>query len=198
MSLQPPPPPIGADPLGTPSPPPDHAPEPKQRRTWRVVGLVALALVVLGGVATMFLVLIGEAERDEQGTISEPGELTVLKLQVGDCFDDPGAPTGTETVEVSSVEAKPCSEPHDFEVFHTFDVEAEELPSQSELLDEAGQRCLEAFEPFVGTPYEESELDVNFMFPMPESWEAGDRTVVCSVVTMDGTKLVGTAEGSGS
>jgi hypothetical protein len=198
MSYQPPPPPVGSSPPPASPPPPDQATEPRESRPWRVVGLVVLALFVLGGVATLFLVLFGEAERDEEGAISDAGDLTVLKLQVGDCFDEPGAPTGTETTEIFSVEAKPCSEPHDFEVFHTFAVEAEELPSEEDLFGQAGESCLAAFEPFVGIPYEDSELDVNFMFPTPESWGAGDRTVVCSVMTMDGTKLVDSAEGSGS
>jgi hypothetical protein len=141
--------------------------------------------------------VLGQAERDEEGVISDAGDLTVLELQVGDGSDEPSTLSTNETVEVDSVDATPCSEPHDFEVSHTFELTTAELPSPDEIMSETSDRCLDAFEPFVGSSYEESELDVDFMWPSPESWEVGDRTVVRSLTTMDGSKLVDSAAGSG-
>jgi hypothetical protein len=197
VSSQPPPPTPGTGLVEAPPPPPSHDAEPRRPRPWRTVAVVIVGLFVLALAAIMYLAVLGQAERDEEGVISETGDLTVLKLQVGDCFDEPGAPSPNETAEISSVDATPCSEPHDFEVFHTFELTTVELPSEADLTSEAGDRCLEAFEPYVGSSYEESELDIYFMWPSPESWGAGDRTVLCSLVKMDGTKLVDSAAGSG-
>jgi hypothetical protein len=197
MTFSPPPPRLETRSVLAPPPPSQPPSGPPGLRPWRIVGLAMLALFGLFAAAVVFFLVFGQAERDETGIISEAGDLTVLDLRVGDCFDDPGAPTGTETADVSSVDAKPCSEPHDFEVFHRFDLTSEELPSQDVLLSEIEEQCLAAFEPYVGSAYETSELDVIYMWPTLGSWKAGDRSIVCSLRTMDGSRLVDTAAGSG-
>jgi hypothetical protein len=197
VSSQPPPPAPGTGQIEAPPRPPGQDAEPRRPRPGRVVALVIVGLFVIALAAIMYVAVLGQAERDDEGVISEAGDLTVLKLQVGDCFDEPGTRSPNETAEISSVDATLCSDPHDLEVFHTFELTAAELPNESALTSEVGERCMGAFEPYVGSSYEASELDIYFMWPSPESWGAGDRTVLCSVVKMNGTKLVGSAEGSG-
>ncbi len=60
------------------------------------------------------------------------------------------------------------------------------------------EQCLGGFEPFVGTAYELSSLDVIYLFPTQVSWQRlDDRTVICSVVALDSSKLTGSMAGSG-
>ena len=56
--------------------------------------------------------------------------------------------------------------------------------------------CLDAFEAFVGVPYEESELEVYYYYPFEDTWNhADDRTISCTVGTLTG-RTTGTLEGS--
>jgi hypothetical protein len=196
MSYPTSPPPLSNPPSGAPPRPPGQHVEPP-RRPWRVAGVVIGVLFVLVFAAVALLAVLGQAERDEEGAISDAGDLGVLALRVGDCFDEPSAPSTGEVVEVFTVDAKPCSEPHDSEVFHTYELTADELPSDDAVTSEAGERCMETFESYVGSTYEESELDFSFLWPTSDSWDAGERTVMCSLRTMNGSKLEGSAAGSG-
>ncbi|MDA3040977.1 MAG: hypothetical protein O3C27_15900 [Actinomycetota bacterium] len=54
--------------------------------------------------------------RDESGEIVEAGGLGVFAMEVGDCFQVP-----IEDL-VQSVEAVPCTEPHDAQVYAKFDM----------------------------------------------------------------------------
>jgi hypothetical protein len=196
VSYQPPPPTPGTELVEAPPRPPSDDAEPRRPRPWRVVATVIVGLFVLVLTAIMYLAVLGQAELGEDSGISEADDLTILKLEVGDCYDGPRARSPNETVEIFSLDAKACTEPHDFEVFHTFELTAAEMPSEDELMSETVDRCLRAFEPYVGSSYRASELDIFYIWPNPDSWGAGDRTVVCSLMTMDGTKLVDSAAGS--
>jgi hypothetical protein len=195
MSYPTSPPPPSSLPGAAPPPPPEPPVEPR-KRPWRVVGLVLAALLVIVLAAIALLALFGQAERDEEGAITDPGNLDALELRVGDCFDEPSGRTPDEVSQIFNVDAKPCSEPHDFEVFHSYELTAAELPSDAAVASEADERCREAFETYVGSSYEESDLDFVYLWPTSDSWGAGDRTVMCALQTMDGSKLEGSAAGS--
>jgi hypothetical protein len=157
----------------------------------KLIGAVAVVGVIGFGVYGYFQ----QAERDEAGTIVGAGTVAADDLRVGDCFDDPSDLTD-EIVEVEDVAAIPCDRPHDNEVFFAFDLTGDELPSDAAIEELVGQECLPAFDDFVGTPYEESELDLFAIWPTEASWLQGDRAVTCALYAMDGTKLDATAEGS--
>lgn len=196
MSIPAAPPPPSSPPSGAPPPPPGQPGKPKKHPS-RVVGLVVAVLFLASFAAIVLIATFGEAERGEEGEITDPGYLSVVKLQAGDCFDQPSAMATDEVAEVLSVEAMACSEPHDFELFHTFELTATELPNDAEVQSDAREQCMAAFESYVGTPYEESELDFGALWPTEEGWEAGDHTVMCALQTMNGAKLEGSMAGSG-
>jgi hypothetical protein len=133
-----------------------------------------------------------EAERDEEGTVVEGGDESVFDLQVGDCYNE-----ATEDVgEVEDVGAVPCSEPHDFEVYFAFDMTETDYPGQDEAFLTGQDRCIEEFEDFVGIPYDESVLDIFVLAPTSESWDRGDREILCSVYALDESKLTGSMQGT--
>ncbi len=119
-----------------------------------------------------------------------------LDLGVGDCFDLP--PDLTLVVALPRAD---CAGPHDFEVFHLVhhaSSPSAAYPGQETLFEAGVAECGgDAFEEFVGAAYGDSSLDVLVLSPSDLGWSAGDRTSTCSLYRLDGTQMVGTAEGSG-
>jgi hypothetical protein len=153
-------------------------------RIWGlVVGLLALSVLAAG--------CGGGVERDEDGTIATRQSIPVTDLEVGDCFDLPAGD------EVENLDAVPCEEPHDAEVFHIYDLQdADTRPDPTTLAESNRDACVPAFERFVGFDFDTSELDILTFDPSDDSWAAGDRTVICSLVEVDRSPLTGSAEGA--
>jgi hypothetical protein len=127
-------------------------------------------------------------ERDEEtGELVETGDVDVVDLEVGDCL---GEATGEG--EIESLEAGPCSEPHAKEIFAALTVPDGDYPGQ-DALDAEAEGCLEDFAEFVGMPYDESVLEINYMTPTEESWSTGDRELLCTVHDPD-AETTGTLE----
>jgi hypothetical protein len=172
-----------------PAPEPDRSTSSRLRVLARfAVPAVAIGIAVFG--------YLGQADRDDAGAIVGSGSLTVVDLRVGDCFDDEAA-EGEEVLEISEVAARPCGEPHDNEVFHTFDLTGDTVPSDDEVYAQVGEECIPAFDTFVGAVYEDSELDLFPIWPTAAAWDQGDRAVTCALYDADGSKLVGSAQGTG-
>ncbi len=99
-------------------------------------------------------------------------------FEVGGCMNE--SPEG-------DFEEAACDEMHDYQIYHVFDIaDGDEYPGSSAIDLEAEPVCIEAFETFIGKPYATSIYYVTLLEPSPESWDEGDREVVC---------LVGAAEG---
>lgn len=172
-----------SDPASSPFPPP------RRRVGIGTLLRLGLVLVVVGAGVVGWL---GRADRDQDGAVTRAGELSAMELRVGDCFNDPG-----DQPEVAAVQAIPCAEPHDNEVFHAFQyADADSPPTQEAAYQRISEECLPAFNAFVGTPYEESDLDFFTFEPTEAGWRDGDRTVLCSVYAMDGSQLTGSARGA--
>lgn len=112
---------------------------------------------------------------------------SVLELKVGDCYNGGGEG------EVSTVEAKQCTEPHESEVFATLThPEASgPYPGQVALGFYADRECTNAFDAYVGVAYDESELFVSYLTPTEAGWGRGDYIVTCVVTGADGETLTG-------
>ena len=58
--------------------------------------------------------------------------------------------------------------------------------------------CLSEFESYVGIAYEDSRLDVSYIFPVRDGWESeGDREFICFLYDLNLEKLSGSMQGSG-
>jgi hypothetical protein len=175
----------------------------------------ALAGIIVGGVLFVISIIVGivvvlavvNAAITESSIGSDPGSATlsptadpdetdpdatqtdVYSIVVGDCLDDQ---SGTEVLEVPLVD---CAAPHDFEVYSDFDVAGDAYPGDDEIGEQADTGCFDAFEPFVGTSYEESQLNYTYYVPTESSWTAGDRLVSCMILDPAG-KSSGTLAGA--
>jgi hypothetical protein len=98
-------------------------------------------------------------------------------IEVGACFDD------AETDEIDDFAEVPCDGPHQNEVFLVFDVDdADDYPGTDALHDDGIERCRgQAFEGYVGEPYDASRYEVFTVVPTAESWSDGDREIVCAL-----------------
>lgn len=155
---------------------------------------VIIGLLVAGG--WWLFTSFDDASRDDGGEIVGGGDLGVMSMQVGDCFDDPG---GLEDV-VYDVAAAPCSEPHDNEVFAVKSVGTvfgDEFPGRSAMEQYSYDSCVASFLTYVGVDYAQSSLGVFTFTPTQESWDQGDREFVCALYSIDFAKLDGSARGSG-
>lgn len=114
---------------------------------------------------------------------------SVFDLEVGMCFN--GA-----IDESSSVETVDCTEPHDSEVYALLDyADADVFPGQEVLSQYAEDQCVSAFEDYVGVPYEQSEIFAGTGYPSSETWDNGDREIVCSLNAETG-QLTGSMMGA--
>ena len=107
-------------------------------RTWlKALGAVLLVLALATSCSDDST--SDNSTRDEEGNITEGGDVGVFALEVGDCFDQP--PDGN----IEEVAGVPCDEPHDTEVYAKFDMEGgDDAPYPG---DAAVQTCAPRLEP---------------------------------------------------
>lgn len=132
----------------------------------------------------------GGSSGDSSGGSSGPTS-SVLDLYVGQCIQDPGEGT------VYDVENAVCTNEHWGEVFHVTTITSSQMPSEDDMNDMASDACIDAFEAYVGRPYDESDLDITWYFPSRESWEDGDRSLQCIAIRTDGDPLYQPVRNSG-
>ena len=128
-----------------------------------------------------------DAKRDEAGSVSTAGNLSVYDLKTGDCFNGGrrvAEPEGEEQT-VAQVKAVPCDKSHENEVFGVFEHPTDKgftFPGGYEVTKVAQTGCADRFETYVGKPFEKSDLLIAVIAPGQLSWEQeDDRTIVCIV-----------------
>ena len=147
--------------------------------------------------ATVATALAGCTITTSSGRTSGTGEpapsttsADVFQIKVGDCVND------TQQSEVQELPQVDCAEPHDYEVYYQFQMTDAEFPGLDAATELAQNTCAEEFGTFVGTPYESTVLDLNYLTPTEDSWNRGnDRQISCLVYDPSGTTS-GTLEGS--
>ena len=158
-------------------------------------GGAVLLLIVAGGIAFAFL---SQASRDGSGAIVSSGRIDAFDIRLGDCFNDESPESAAEETEISGVSGVPCAEPHDNEVFALFDLDLETFPEGDAMSEIAYDECVQRFEPFVGSDYLTSSLDLYPMYPTQQSWnERNDREVICALFDVDLRKMQGSMRGAG-
>ncbi len=103
------------------------------------------------------------------------GEVFSFLLAPGDCFASDAA-LGAPRVPVVG-----CDEDHQFELYASIDLPNGDFPTIETLANLADGACFEEFERYTGMVFAESGLLYQFLYPSEESWESGDRQVLCLV-----------------
>ena len=149
---------------------PATAGRPAGGRGWlRFWWIPALAIFLVVG----YLV---SARRDDSGSITAAGNLSIEELRVGDCFNS------DEADEISSVDARPCDQSHQYEMFHIATwTAAGGYPTEDAMLGFVVDECFPAFEAYVGLSFQESTLDFVHFVPVEAGWQDGDRVFQCAM-----------------
>jgi len=111
------------------------------------------------------------------------GATSVADLAVGNCLNGPEL--GSTATEVAEVNIKPCSGPHELEVFASRKLSGT-YSGQEALLDDTTAWCVSQFKNYVGIDYAESVYFVTQLVPTRESWDDGDREALCLLTIADG------------
>ena len=146
----------------------------------------ARALALLVGV----LVLAGCGGDPDPGPTGDASSTATsadpFDVGVGDCVD-----TTTGSGEVTEVPVVPCDRAHVGEVFAAVQMTGDgDFPGQT-AVDEAARGCEEPFEEFVGVVLADSQFKVTYFHPTAQSWEIGDREILC-IVSDPAGPVVGT------
>ncbi len=113
-------------------------------------------------------------------------------FEAGECTNDDLSGSIDDIGTVS------CDDPHTAEAFVQFDIDGDDFPGADEISTQAQEGCTgDRFESYVGVPAQESIYVVSSINPSEQSWDAGDRTVICVITgTSDGSALDGSAKDS--
>lgn len=150
----------------------------RSKRLRVVVGVSAVVLVALIGA------FIASRVADDGAADTE---IKPTELQVGQCFNAPRE-------ELTSVQLRPCTEEHQHEVFAVVDHPASRnarYPGDDEILRFAGERCIPLFERYGSVPFEQANLADFEVVPTKDSWEGGERRVICAVSSLEGEMMRG-------
>lgn len=158
-------------------------------------GAVALAFACAATLllaATGCIVRNGAAppQRDADGRVVRAGVVETGAIRSGDCFN-----SGAQPVQMVTV--VPCGEPHDYELFFSYDMTGGPYPGEDAIKQDWMQACMDPFQGFVGRSFDDSSLDVSAIYPTEVTWTGQqDRQVLCSVTSADGHRRQGSARGS--
>ncbi|WP_031487117.1 septum formation family protein [Streptomyces bicolor] len=188
----------------------EPAPPPRRRRPWLRAAAVLVAVVGISTGAVLFTQGGGtestnsvnedytyeppeppepsepEPEPSEPEPEPEPesDQTYIDELTVGDCVD--------ETESFTHVLIVPCDGPHDMQTLANTELEdGFGYPGDDVIEEEASALCNEAYwDAAENWPSEVEEgLDWSKAVPIEETWEVGDRTVVCFVESYYGEAL---------
>jgi hypothetical protein len=90
----------------------------------------------------------------------------------------------------------PCSEPHNSEIFHSFDLVGDVFPGEEATSKLAQEGCVAEFDTYIEVAYAESVWDISAISPTEQVWnDVNDREVLRGVFMASGEDTVGSARG---
>jgi len=153
------------------------------------IALVVVGLVVAAGIAGFLL--RDDAERDDSGRVASQGKLSVFDLRVGDCLINIASKTG----EQEDLEAVPCTQAHDGEVYTEIDLGDGDFPGNAFVAGKAERGCLAR----LSRQAPDSEDEILYFVPNKKSWdEQDDRAVTCIAEYAEKRKGTVAAQNNGS
>jgi hypothetical protein len=118
-------------------------------------------------------------------------------FSIGQCFNLARYSGGTP-ISPADVQVLPCETPHQYEIYEASNYPAgrgDPYPGDEVIDSHTDDRCIAAFEPYVGKPYQQSVFDYETVRPTRASWSDGDRQIACALHDTDFALIGGTAKG---
>ena len=94
------------------------------------------------------------------------------------------------------MEVVDCSAPHQYEAYNNHDIPGSDFPEGEAMGREVRNGCYSSFTTYVGIPYENSTYRINSFNPTAGSWARGDRTIICTIKSGDGSRITGSLKGA--
>lgn len=137
---------------------------------WLVVIIAGITLGHLGGAG----------RSPATSAITHRGSLSAFSLAVGDCFNNP--PNATS---LTSVTAIPCGQAHSAQIYAKFALSGSILsyPGDTALTRLATSGC-NARISVLDKPKITNSMTIRYLYPLQESWLAGQRTVTCMITDL--------------
>ncbi len=140
--------------------------------------LTARLSLLIGAVATS-IALTGCSQVSAVVDQILPERIGAHTLVVGECFNNTVRILTGES-ELVDVPRENCTLEHDNEVIASIQLDEPKFPGDDALLLRGFEECLPEFEEFIGVGFEEAgTLEYDFFVPSEESWELGDREILC-------------------
>jgi hypothetical protein len=153
----------------------------KRGRGLAITGMV-MTVVWAAAIAVVYVAVLSKPPlRDENGVVARKGDVKVDKLRIGDCLENWSTSTSVNTVIVV-----PCTQPHNAEVFHTFELAGKDYPGDGIVREQSTSTCIETSKTAV-KPDDLKNAKVALLKPVPISWKRGLHGVTCLTVQNSGS-----------
>ena len=143
---------------------------------------------------------VAPADAEDAADAGDSEEATTGDTEATDetATDVPEGIDGTVPTSTAGVVKADCDDPHVGEVYAQQDLDNQVLFPGARMSQFTAAVCTgEAFEDYIGYPFDSSIFDVITYAPSKESWATGDRTVTCVVTDPSADYIPGTLEGAG-
>ena len=152
---------------------------PQGGRGLAIAGLVLSGVWILIVAGVIAAAIAASPNRSAAGQITRSGTVSIFSLRVGDCFQNP--PGGGE-LRVLTVTAVPCTTPHNAQTFAQFAPSGgSSYPGGAALIRQASLGCRARVRGTLDRSKITSTMTLRFIFPEPQSWADGRRTITCLV-----------------
>jgi hypothetical protein len=154
-----------------------------------IAGIVVSCVWIVVVVVVLGLKFLGSADRSPAGQITSQGTSSPLDLRVGDCFNNPSASVTANNTPVGSVEAMPCSSPHNAQIFARFNLNrgwSTPYPGDSAVQSQAESGCNFRFGSISKNKVTDS-MSLSFFMPSTALWNNDERAVSCMIINPTAT-----------
>ncbi|TDC53579.1 DUF4190 domain-containing protein [Jiangella ureilytica] len=151
-----------------------------------VGGLVAAGFWLVVIVGSVVYVVVTSAERNADGEITEEGTVSTMDIEVGDCLN---GLRGIEDDTLTTLPAVPCDQPHEGEVYATFELEDGDYPGVDGIAAVADERCANELAALSQEAWNDPDIGLFYFYPDELYWP-NDREVVCIAHAIEGNLTV--------
>lgn len=175
-----------------------------------IIGVVTCPLLILSVLAIVFGALARKRIKASGGQLGGKGQATaglvlgivglligagfwalaatsensVSTKNVGDCVE---VPEGDGLI--FSIKGQDCAEPHEGEIVGIGSLDRagdDPYPDEADVQQMVGEACTAKFESYVGESLDDSDLQMNFIYPSKQNWNRGDGAYLCIASRPDG------------
>jgi Septum formation len=158
-----------------PQPPADEPARQGRRVSWLVTAGVVLVVIAVAAAAGA-LAVTTHGFRPKTVVTYRPA--AVFSLRAGECINS--SSNGLSVTVLS------CATPHQAEVFATFRLARSSWPGTAAVQQQASNGCANRLAGYVNPNLLNAGLAQEYVYPDPQAWQAGVRTVVCEVSAVTG------------